>query len=108
MFCYVANESELAQSTLDDKVKRYIAEQTKAAAAEKKHSYWIRLSNDDRYKYQWLPSEFEVTRGSDGKSVESVNILSYINKLDRSQHGALYALIACIFGKMVPMFDEVF
>ena len=117
LFCYVSNQSVLAESTLSAKVKQFIDEQDKAAKKSKtgrRNWFYSRNggdgdapTNDDRFKYQWLPSEFEIERGSDGESVAGVNILSYINNLDRLKHSALYDLIACVFGKFVPLFDQV-
>jgi len=56
--------------------------------------------------FQWLPSEFSVTRNADN-SVQSVSIDSYINNLPREQNEGLYQSIATVFGKLVPQFDQV-
>jgi Protein of unknown function (DUF4246) len=52
-------------------------------------------------KYQWLPSEFSVSRT--GK----VKIESYINNLHPVKQKALYNTIGNIFEYFVPMFEKV-
>ncbi|KAF9169481.1 hypothetical protein BGX21_009424 [Mortierella sp. AD011] len=52
-------------------------------------------------KYQWLPTDFEITEG--GK----VKARSYINNLHPIQHKDMYPVLEEIFEKFVPMFEEV-
>ncbi|KAL2913038.1 hypothetical protein HK105_207493 [Polyrhizophydium stewartii] len=52
-------------------------------------------------RFQWLPTEFRVQ--DDG----SVSINSPINNLDPMQHRALYATIAKVFSRFVPMFEDL-
>ena len=49
-------------------------------------------------KYQFLPSEFAVS--ADG----AVSIRSYINNLHPTDHAPLYATIASVFERLVPLF----
>ena len=51
--------------------------------------------------YQWLPSEFRVSK--EGK----VTIRSYINNLHPVWHRELYPVIAKIFERFVPLFNKV-
>ena len=51
--------------------------------------------------YQWIPSEFDVSK--DG----SVKILSYINNLHPKRYAKLYPIIESIFEKFVPLFNRV-
>ncbi|KAJ1552647.1 hypothetical protein HK405_010538, partial [Cladochytrium tenue] len=50
-------------------------------------------------RFQWLPAEVNV--GVDG----SVAIRSYINNLDPARHGALYATLATVVKRVVPMLE---
>ncbi|KAL2912212.1 hypothetical protein HK105_208280 [Polyrhizophydium stewartii] len=52
-------------------------------------------------QFQWLPSEFRVE--DDG----SVSILSPINNLHPGHHRALYATIANVFSRFVPLFEDL-
>ncbi|GLE04721.1 hypothetical protein PINS_up013700 [Pythium insidiosum] len=53
-------------------------------------------------RFQWLPSEFAVSE--DG---ERVQIRSYINNLHPETHAALYDSIAAVFGRFLPLFENV-
>jgi hypothetical protein len=57
--------------------------------------------------FQWLPTEFQVVRGTDGKSVDAITVDSYINNLPRDTNQGLYDSIGQVFGKMVPQFDSL-
>ncbi|KAF9928508.1 hypothetical protein BGZ67_006958 [Mortierella alpina] len=60
--------------------------------------------SDEMYcsqKYQWLPTDFEVSQ--EGK----VNIKSYINNLHPIEHEDMYPVLGEIFEKFLPMFEEV-
>jgi hypothetical protein len=52
-------------------------------------------------KFQWIPSEFVISK--DGK----VKIDSYINNLNPIKHKELYKTIGFIFEKFVPLFENV-
>jgi len=52
-------------------------------------------------QYQWLPTDFSVS--SEGK----VKIKSYINNLHPVEHAEMYPVLEEIFGKFLPMFEEV-
>lgn len=56
-------------------------------------------------KYQWLPSEFEVSRSADG--VVSTKIASYINNLNFFEHQELYGLTEQMFSRILPYFEKV-
>ncbi|KAG0041620.1 hypothetical protein BGZ83_001586 [Gryganskiella cystojenkinii] len=51
--------------------------------------------------YQWLPTDFEVS--ATGK----MKILSYINNLHPVEHAEMYPVLAEIFERFVPMFEQV-
>ena len=61
----------------------------------------------DRYayivstKYQWLPTDFEVSHGGDVKP------LAYINNIHPSRHAALYPPITSILSRFLPLFERV-
>jgi hypothetical protein len=55
---------------------------------------------DYSHQFQWLPSEFKIAE--DG----TVSIESYINNLHPQIHQKLYGVIAKIFEKFVPMFNQ--
>ncbi|CAO3565366.1 unnamed protein product [Mortierella alpina] len=60
--------------------------------------------SDEMYcsqKYQWLPTDFEVSQ--EGK----VKIKSYINNLHPVEHEGMYPVLGEIFEKFLPMFEEV-
>jgi hypothetical protein len=60
--------------------------------------------NEDHYisrKYQWLPSEINVSK--DGK----VKFESYINNLHPLEHKSLYKNLEEILEKFIPMFEKV-
>ncbi|PVU94367.1 hypothetical protein BB560_005942, partial [Smittium megazygosporum] len=67
------------------------------------NEFLSRSSNDlsiyKSFKYQWLPSEFQVTEGK-------VRILSYINNLHPELFSKLYRSIESIFGLFVPLFSQ--
>jgi hypothetical protein len=67
--------------------------------------FWMRNYLEDDYamsvKYQWLPSEFDVS--SDGK----VRIVSYINNLHPIRHKGLYYTIERTFERFIPLFERV-
>ncbi|KAL2915113.1 hypothetical protein HK105_205437 [Polyrhizophydium stewartii] len=52
-------------------------------------------------RFQWLPAEFRVQ--DDG----SVSILSPINNLHPMRHRGLYATVAKVFSRFVPLFEEL-
>ncbi|KAF9339075.1 hypothetical protein BGX26_009489, partial [Mortierella sp. AD094] len=52
-------------------------------------------------KYQWLPTDFEISE--EGK----VKARSYINNLHPIQHKDMYPVLEEIFEKFHPMFEEV-
>ncbi|KAF9342403.1 hypothetical protein BGX26_007606, partial [Mortierella sp. AD094] len=52
-------------------------------------------------KYQWLPTDFEISE--EGK----VKARSYINNLHPLQHKDMYPVLEEIFEKFLPMFEEV-
>jgi hypothetical protein len=52
--------------------------------------------------YQWLAAEFDVS------ATGEVEIVSYINNLDRRRHGELYDTIASVFRLFLPLFAQVF
>ncbi|PVV03353.1 hypothetical protein BB560_002167 [Smittium megazygosporum] len=72
-------------------------------SAKKVNEFFDILTNDsDSFKstkYQWLPSEFQVTEGK-------VKILSYINNLHPEHHSKLYRSIESIFELFIPLFNQ--
>jgi hypothetical protein len=52
-------------------------------------------------KFQWIPSDIEVTK--EGK----VKFLSYINNLHPYEHSDLYGNLSSILEKFIPMFENV-
>jgi len=70
-----------------------------------KSRYYTKPRNPEDYStsktYQWLPSEFRVSK--EGK----VTIRSYINNLHPVWHRELYPVIAKIFELFVPLFNKV-
>lgn len=65
-------------------------------AAPDNKSYFVSL------KYQWLPSDFDVS--ADGSvSLES----SYINNLNREDNGTLYDIIPKIMERAIPLWERV-
>eukprot|EP00026_Physarum_polycephalum_P004253 Phypoly_transcript_04270.p1 GENE.Phypoly_transcript_04270~~Phypoly_transcript_04270.p1 ORF type:complete len:739 (+),score=165.83 Phypoly_transcript_04270:244-2217(+) len=52
-------------------------------------------------KYQWLPTDFQVSK--DGK----VSFLSYINNLDPRKHQKLYRILEKILEGFLPMYERV-
>nr|KAJ3415720.1 hypothetical protein HK105_001437 [Polyrhizophydium stewartii] len=52
-------------------------------------------------RFQWLPAEFRVQ--DDG----SVSILSPINNLHPMRHRGLYATVAKVFSRFLPLFEEL-
>lgn len=63
-------------------------------------NYLNQLIDNNSNKFQWLPSEFEISR--EGK----VKILSYINNLYPKTNKELYSLIENIFEKFIPLFEK--
>ncbi|KAH9850235.1 hypothetical protein C2E23DRAFT_735740 [Lenzites betulinus] len=51
--------------------------------------------------YQWLPTDFAVSKSGDVKA------LSYINNLHPIQHRPLYSTISSILSRFVPLFERV-
>ena len=51
-------------------------------------------------KYQWLPSNFEIS--GDG----SVHIISYINNLHPSKYAPIYKMIEKLVAKALPLWDQ--
>merc|ERR1719317_1756737 len=69
---------------------------------DEKHTHKFPKGTVLRLGYLWLPSEFVV--GVDGE----VEICSAISGLERNSDNAeLYASIATLFGKMVPMWAKL-
>jgi len=69
-------------------------------------STWPSLGTDEaRYalsdKFQWLPTDVEV--GENGDAV----FLSYVNNLHPVAHGELASVLPVLFGRMLPLFDNV-
>ena len=52
-------------------------------------------------KYQWLPTDFEVSSTGDVKP------LAYINNLHPTRHAALYRPISAILSRFIPLFERV-
>ncbi|KAM5539734.1 hypothetical protein V8D89_006547 [Ganoderma adspersum] len=52
-------------------------------------------------KFQWLPTDFEVSKDGDVKA------LSYINNLHPTHYRALYPAISSILARFVPLFENV-
>ncbi|KAI0737515.1 hypothetical protein C8Q80DRAFT_1114990 [Daedaleopsis nitida] len=52
-------------------------------------------------KYQWLPTDFEVSVSGEVKA------LAYINNLDPTRHGTLYPCIESVLARFVPLFERV-
>ncbi|KAG5894954.1 hypothetical protein JTB14_023303 [Gonioctena quinquepunctata] len=106
LFCYVKGVTKIDK--LDEEIDyiepQYVSKGVSSsvpegAASEQKDSE--KKVEENVSKYQWLPSEFHVD--SEGK----VSINSYINNLNPKTHEALYPLIARIFEKFVPLFNNV-
>ena len=53
-------------------------------------------------KYQWLPSEFDLT-----KDTEEVVVKSYINNLHPTHHSELYTIISKVVAKAIPLWNRV-
>ncbi|KAL9585520.1 MAG: hypothetical protein Q9212_001473 [Teloschistes hypoglaucus] len=53
-------------------------------------------------KFQWLPTEFEVS-----PDIDHVTVKSYINNLHPRDHSDLYSVIARVVGKAIPLWDRV-
>ncbi|KAI1790084.1 hypothetical protein LXA43DRAFT_1018230 [Ganoderma leucocontextum] len=52
-------------------------------------------------KFQWLPTDFQVSESGD------VTALSYINSLHPTHHRVLYPTISSIFSRFIPLFENV-
>eukprot|EP01091_Cochliopodium_minus_P005950 TRINITY_DN1583_c0_g1_i3.p1 TRINITY_DN1583_c0_g1~~TRINITY_DN1583_c0_g1_i3.p1 ORF type:complete len:487 (-),score=168.76 TRINITY_DN1583_c0_g1_i3:75-1535(-) len=76
MYCYVKGVSSLKDGKVEEKV-------------------------DERFQYQWLPSEFGVDK--DGK----VKVNSYINNLDTEQFPEFSGLVGELFESYLPSFEKV-
>ncbi|KAJ1661720.1 hypothetical protein IW140_006485 [Coemansia sp. RSA 1813] len=62
------------------------------------HYYYSRYSSQ---WYCWLPTEFHISPSGD------VHVGSYINNLHPVKHESFYSTIANVFGKFVPMLEQV-
>ena len=110
LFCYVYNESRVIDYNnqvinLHDALE-HIGDgkvihnnSTTSSSRTKRPKKSSNYARSD--KYQWLPTEFNVS--NDGQ----VKIESYINNLHPVEHKELYGIIEQIFERFVPLFNKV-
>lgn len=60
------------------------------------------LGKEWSQRFQWLPTEFEVSHDT-----PDIIVKSYINNLHPRNHSELYSIIAQIVGKAIPLWNRV-
>ncbi|KAL8797147.1 MAG: hypothetical protein Q9195_000614 [Heterodermia aff. obscurata] len=66
-------------------------------------NYRVPIFHARSVRFQWLPSDFEIPKGSD-----EVKLLSYINGLHPEKNGDLHKIIEQIVGKAILLWDAMF
>ena len=106
LYCLRIGQSRVRTTDDDDSLEvltweSYSSQERRPDIAEFMKSW----NNDMRYviseKYQWLPTDFQVS------SMGDVHPLAYINNLHPTRHGSLYRSISSVLSKFIPLFERV-